>query len=78
MCGRGSRARSRDANANEQGIISLVSLSPQWEQAFAEALTGQGEDRHLSMAPSKLQEFIGAVRTNLRASRPCAAKRRCC
>jgi flagellar biosynthesis protein FlhA len=54
-----------DANANEQGIISLVSLSPQWEQAFAEALTGQGEDRHLSMAPSKLQEFIGAVRTNL-------------
>ncbi len=53
-----------DSNANEQGIISLVSLSPQWEQAFAEALTGQGEDRHLSMAPSKLQEFIGAVRTN--------------
>jgi flagellar biosynthesis protein FlhA len=53
-----------DANANEQGIISLVSLSPQWEQAFAEALVGQGEDRHLSMAPSKLQEFIGAVRSN--------------
>ncbi|HXE30041.1 MAG TPA: flagellar biosynthesis protein FlhA [Stellaceae bacterium] len=53
-----------DANANEQGIISLVSLSPQWEQAFAEALTGQGEDRHLSMAPSKLQEFITAVRGN--------------
>ncbi|HEX4191696.1 MAG TPA: flagellar biosynthesis protein FlhA [Stellaceae bacterium] len=53
-----------DANANEQGIISLVSLSPQWEQAFAEALVGPGEDRHLSMAPSKLQEFIGAVRSN--------------
>ena len=53
-----------DANANEQGVITLVSLSPQWEQAFAEALTGQGEDRHLSMAPSKLQEFITAVRGN--------------
>jgi flagellar biosynthesis protein FlhA len=53
-----------DSNANEQGIISLVSLSPQWEQAFAEALVGQGEDRHLSMAPSKLQEFITSVRTN--------------
>jgi flagellar biosynthesis protein FlhA len=53
-----------DANANEQGIISLVSLSPSWEQAFAEALTGQGEERHLSMAPSKLQEFIAAVRGN--------------
>jgi flagellar biosynthesis protein FlhA len=53
-----------DANANDQGVISLVSLSPQWEQAFAEALTGQGEDRHLSMAPSKLQDFIAAVRGN--------------
>ena len=53
-----------DANANEQGVISLVSLSPQWEQSFAEALTGQGEDRHLSMAPSKLQEFITTVRGN--------------
>jgi flagellar biosynthesis protein FlhA len=53
-----------DSNTNDQGIISLVSLSPQWEQAFAEALTGQGEDRHLSMAPSRLQEFIAAVRTN--------------
>jgi flagellar biosynthesis protein FlhA len=53
-----------DANANDQGVIALVSLSPQWEQAFAEALTGQGEERHLSMAPSKLQEFIAAVRGN--------------
>jgi flagellar biosynthesis protein FlhA len=51
-----------DANTNDQGIIPLVSLSPQWEQAFAEALAGQGEDRHLSMAPSRLQEFIQAVR----------------
>ena len=53
-----------DSNTNDQGIITLVSLSPQWEQAFAEALTGQGEDRHLSMAPSRLQEFIGAIRSN--------------
>src|SRR5579862_1130003 len=51
-----------DANTNDQGIIPLVSLSPQWEQAFAEALAGQGEDRHLSMQPSKLQEFIQSVR----------------
>jgi len=53
-----------DANANDQGIIPLVSLSPQWEQAFAEALAGQGEDRHLSMAPTRLQEFIQAIRTS--------------
>ncbi len=51
-----------EANSNEAGFIPLVNLSPQWEQAFAEALTGQGEERHLSMPPSRLQEFIAAVR----------------
>jgi flagellar biosynthesis protein FlhA len=51
-----------DGNTTESGFIPLVSLSPQWEQAFAEALTGQGEERHLSMPPSRLQEFITSVR----------------
>ncbi len=51
-----------DANTGEGGFIPIVSLSPQWEQAFAEALIGQGEERHLSMAPTKLQEFIAAMR----------------
>src|SRR3546814_11382952 len=40
----------------------MITLSAQWEQAFAEAIVGDGEDRQLSMAPSRLQEFIGAVR----------------
>jgi flagellar biosynthesis protein FlhA len=48
---------------NEQGFIPLVTLSPEWEQSFAEAIIGQGDDRQLSMAPSKLQQFITAVRT---------------
>jgi flagellar biosynthesis protein FlhA len=52
-----------EQNTNEAGFIPLVSLSPAWEQSFAEALTGQGDDRHLSMPPSRLQEFIAAVRT---------------
>jgi len=51
-----------DANTGEGGYIALVSLSPEWEQAFAESLVGQGEDRQLSMAPSRLQEFIAKVR----------------
>ena len=34
------------------------------KREFAESLIGTGEDRQLSMAPSRLQEFIGAVRTN--------------
>ena len=43
-------------------VLSLVTLSPRWEQAFAEALIGDGDDRQLAMAPSLLQEFINAVR----------------
>jgi flagellar biosynthesis protein FlhA len=50
------------ANMNAEGVIPLVTLSPEWGQAFAEAMSGSGEERQLSMAPSKLQEFITAVR----------------
>jgi flagellar biosynthesis protein FlhA len=52
-----------DANTVEAGFIPLVTLSPQWEQAFAESIVGQGDDKQLAMAPSKLQEFIAAVRS---------------
>lgn len=48
---------------NEQGFMPLVTLSPQWEQTFAESLVGQGDDRQLSMPPSKLQEFITQLRS---------------
>ena len=37
-------------------------MSPAWEQAFAESIIGQGEDRQLAMAPSQLQQFIQSVR----------------
>ena len=47
---------------NGEGILPLVTLSPEWEQAFAESIVGSGDERQLSMAPSKLQEFITAVR----------------
>ena len=53
-----------DASVDENGVIPLVALSPEWEQEFADSLAGQGDDRQLSMAPSKLQEFISAVRQN--------------
>ena len=54
-----------NANTNEMGIIPLVTLSPQWEQAFAEAIIGEGDDRQLAMAPTALQGFISKVRTVL-------------
>ena len=51
-----------DMSVSEQGYIPLVTLSPEWEQSFAESLVGTGDDRQLSMAPSRLQEFIAALR----------------
>ena len=51
-----------DANANMDGQVPLLTLSPEWEQSFGEALVGDGEERQLAMAPSELQSFITAVR----------------
>ncbi len=50
------------------GYLPLVALSPGWEQAFAESIIGQGEDRQLAMAPSQLQQFIQAVRDRFEAA----------
>jgi flagellar biosynthesis protein FlhA len=44
--------------ANAENIIPMVVLSTDWEQAFVENLVGSGEDKHLSMSPSRIQEFI--------------------
>jgi len=44
------------------GYLPLIALSAKWEQAFAESIIGQGEDRQLAMQPSKLSEFITLVR----------------
>ncbi len=51
-----------DQNVGGQGFIPLITLSPEWEQAFLESLVGQGEERQLSMPPTRLQEFISKVR----------------
>jgi flagellar biosynthesis protein FlhA len=50
------------ANANHEGHIPILALSPGWERTFIESLDGAGEERTLSMAPTKIQEFITAVR----------------
>ena len=40
----------------------MITLSPEWEQTFVESLVGTGEEKQLSLAPSRLQEFISEVR----------------
>ncbi|MEE8393683.1 MAG: flagellar biosynthesis protein FlhA, partial [Rhodospirillales bacterium] len=52
-----------DMNTSDQGYIPLITLSPEWEQSFTESLVGTGDDRQLSLPPSRLQEFISALRT---------------
>lgn len=44
------------------GMLSLVTLAPQWEQLFLDHLVGQGEDRQLAIPPTQLQEFMQIVR----------------
>jgi flagellar biosynthesis protein FlhA len=49
------------ANLGPDGNLPLITLSPAWERDFAEAMIGDGADRHLAMAPSRLQQFIIGV-----------------
>jgi flagellar biosynthesis protein FlhA len=44
------------------GYLPLIALTAKWEQAFAESIVGQGEERSLAMQPSKLTEFITLIR----------------
>ena len=48
--------------SNSSGQLPIIALSPQWETLFAEAIIGQGDERHLAMAPSRLSEFAALIR----------------
>jgi flagellar biosynthesis protein FlhA len=50
------------ANKGPDGTLPVLSLSPQWEQAFAEAMIGDGDRRQLALAPSALRDFVARVR----------------
>jgi flagellar biosynthesis protein FlhA len=49
-------------NVGPNGYLPLIALSARWEQAFAESIIGTGDERNLAMQPSKLSEFMTAVR----------------
>jgi flagellar biosynthesis protein FlhA len=48
--------------SSSTGYLPLIPLTAKWEQAFADSIVGQGDDRTLAMQPSKLTEFITLVR----------------
>jgi flagellar biosynthesis protein FlhA len=61
---------------SQSGYLPLIALSAKWEQAFAESLIGQGDDRQLAMQPSRLSEFItlcasASKKPRAKAKRPC-------
>lgn len=55
-------------HTSQGGYLPLIAMSAKWEQAFAESMVGQGEDRQLAMQPSKLSEFITLVREKFEAA----------
>lgn len=50
------------AYRGDDGALPIITMSGEWENAFAEALVGAGDEKQLALAPSRLQEFIRAVR----------------
>ncbi len=51
-----------DSHVGPGGYVPLITLSPAWEQAFAESMVGPPEERQLAMPPTKLGEFMTALR----------------
>lgn len=55
-------ARQISAQQARDGAIPIVTLSARWDQEFNESIIGEGDNRHLAMAPTSLQVFIAHVR----------------
>ena len=56
-------SRQISAANTRDGTVPVITLSPDWELAFAESVVGDAEQQQLAMAPSKLQGFIAALRS---------------
>ncbi|MBS0360635.1 MAG: flagellar biosynthesis protein FlhA [Proteobacteria bacterium] len=50
------------AYRGDDGALPIVTLTAEWENAFADALVGTGDDKQLALAPSRLQDFVRGVR----------------
>ncbi|MGZ6013908.1 MAG: flagellar biosynthesis protein FlhA [Caulobacteraceae bacterium] len=50
------------AYRGEDGALPIVTLTPEWENTFADSLVGTGDDKQLALAPSRLQDFVRGVR----------------
>ena len=57
-----------DSHNGPGGYVPLITLSSEWEAAFADSLVGPAEDRQLAMAPSQLQDFMLKLRASFDAA----------
>lgn len=51
-----------DALSTHTGYIAMVPLSTDWEQELASSIVGDGDDRRIALAPTRLQDFMEAMR----------------
>jgi len=56
------------SHTSPDNYLPLITMSPQWEQDFAESIIGDGDDKQLAMVPSRLQEFIKDLREAFEAA----------
>jgi flagellar biosynthesis protein FlhA len=54
-------ARQISAQHARDGAIPVLLLGAAWDEAFSEAIVGQGDERQLAMAPDLVQRFIDSV-----------------
>lgn len=49
------------------GFVPVISLSPEWDEAFIQAIVQRDQDRSFAMAPSKVNEFVKQARAKIQA-----------
>jgi flagellar biosynthesis protein FlhA len=46
---------------NKEGVLQFLGLSDRWEHEFQNNLTGEGDQQHLTLPPSRIQEFVTRI-----------------
>jgi flagellar biosynthesis protein FlhA len=52
----------------DDGFLTVMPLSPQWERELSEAIVVDGDQRNFILAPSRTQEFVQTVRAKIAAA----------
>ncbi|MBK1660034.1 flagellar biosynthesis protein FlhA [Paracraurococcus ruber] len=51
--------------AQEDGNVTALVLSPEWEREVSEAIIEEGDQRSFVLAPSRVQELVGNMRSRI-------------